>query len=108
MRELGDAADTVGRPVEGLVVDDRELPVGREVHVQLDRVGTGLDPEPERFHRVLGRLRRRAPVRHHQRHRATSPGGTMAGSSGVANASSTGGRRGGSDTSRSDPAARSA
>ena len=80
-----------GRAVDRVVVNDRQVPVAGEMDVQLDRIGPGLRTQPEGLHGVLGRLDRCAAVRHHQRHRGTSPGGTMAGSSGAASGSSSGG-----------------
>ena len=56
-----DRAGAIGRAVERLVVDDRQLAVGGEVDVELDRVGPGLDAQAEGLHRVLRRLR----ARHH-------------------------------------------
>ena len=68
--EIGDPPGAVGGAVERLVVDDRELAVGREVHVELDRIGAGLQPEPEGLHRVLGRLGGRPAMRDDDRHAA--------------------------------------
>ena len=54
-RQLGDPPGAVRRSVEGLVVDDRQLAVGGEVDVELDRVGPHLDAQAVGLHRVLGR-----------------------------------------------------
>ena len=89
--EAVDAADAVGGAVDRVVVDDRQLSVLRQVHVELDGIGPRLHPQAEGLHGVLRRLDRCAPMRHHQRHDGTSPGGTMAGSKAAASGSSSAG-----------------
>ena len=69
-RQIGDPPGAVRRPVEGLVVDHRQLAVGGEVDVELDRVGPDLDAQPEGLHRVLGRHPRCPAVGDDDRHAA--------------------------------------
>ena len=71
-RELGrrvgrDCAARVGGAIEGAVVDDDDLAVLREAHVELEAVDTELGRTVERGHRVLGPEAGAAPMREHQR-----------------------------------------
>ena len=107
-RQFGDRAGSIGRPVECVVVDDRQLAVGREVDVELDRIGPRLDAQAERLHRVLRRRRRGAAVSDDERHRIASPGATIAGSMGAATSrSSVGAWPGGTPITNATPTTRS-
>ena len=64
-----DRSGAVGGAIERLVVDDGELTVCGEVHVELDGIGPGLDGQPEGLHRVLRSLCGCASVRDDDRHR---------------------------------------
>ncbi len=47
-------AGAVGGPLEGVVMDDHQPAVQREVHVALDKIAAGIDRGPERSDGVFG------------------------------------------------------
>ena len=55
-------AVSVGRAIEGVVVDDHQPSIRREVDVALDQVAAGRDRGTKRAHRVFGVVGRVAPV----------------------------------------------
>jgi hypothetical protein len=61
-REVCDAARAVGRPRDGLVVDEDDRAVGGEPHVGLDHVGAERGGPLEGVERVLGPEAGAAPV----------------------------------------------
>ena len=53
---------SVGGALQGVVVDDDQPAVRRQVDVALDEIASGLDSRAERPHRVLGMVGRVAPM----------------------------------------------
>jgi hypothetical protein len=70
-REVSDPATATGGALEGGVVVDDHDPVSREVHVELEAVGTKREAVVERRNRVFGTERRPTPVSVHDRPQAS-------------------------------------
>ena len=61
-RVILDQPAAVGRAIERLVVDDGQLAVAGQMHVELDPVGAELERALERRHRVFRAVAHRAAV----------------------------------------------
>ena len=64
--QLLDDPLTIGRPLEGVVVDHDDPVIPRRVDVEFDRIGTRFDSMPDRSDGVLRGGARTAPVPDHE------------------------------------------
>jgi len=72
--QRGDLALSVGRAGQGRVVNDHEVTVGGDAHVEFDSIGTLLAREAERRKGILGGVRVRPAMRDDQRRPLAQPG----------------------------------